>query len=125
MNLNYTQEICDNIREHELVQIEVQKYASSLQVYNKVIQAVPSFIFPLFLGPWSDIHGRKVLILCATFGYIISNAVFMLNTYFFHELRAEYLLFEALQGQERSAAARVVKSLKMQTSFQFNTHIAV
>ena len=38
MNLNFTRDICDNIQQHEEEQVEVQKYAASLQAYNSMIQ---------------------------------------------------------------------------------------
>ena len=66
---------------------------------SEVIQTIPACIYVLFAGPWSDRHGRKFLIGCCLFGYVIANAVFLINLYFFYELKAEYLLFEALQGK--------------------------
>ena len=79
---------------HKEEQVEGQKYVSKLKIYSTVLQTIPSIIFALFAGSWSDIHGRKALIVVSSLGYIISNGIFMLNAYFFYELKAEYLLLE-------------------------------
>ena len=72
----------------------MQKYVSTLKIYNTILQALPSVIFTLFAGSWSDVHGRKPLIVASTLGYVFSNLVFMINAHFFYELKAEFLLLE-------------------------------
>ena len=82
---------------HKQEQAEVQKYVATLKIYNSILQAIPAVLFALFAGPWSDIHGRKALIVSSIFGFIISNLSFMVNIFFFYELKAEFLLFEVVQ----------------------------
>ena len=96
---NNREEVCDNIQNHTEKQVEVQKYVSTLKSYNQVLQAIPPCVLVLFTGPWSDKYGRKPLLISALFGYFLSNAIFFFNTYFFFELKAEFLLFEAIQGK--------------------------
>ena len=99
VNLNYTDEVCDNIYAHKDKQETNQEFVTDLQRTSKIIQAVPPLIYALFAGPWSDKHGRKPLIILGIFGYVISNIVFLVNTHWFYKLKAEYLLLECLQGK--------------------------
>ena len=94
VNLALGEDICNNITHHKEEQIEVQKYSAMLQAVNGVLQAIPAIIFSINAGPWSDTYGRKTLIVMATFGYVINNSIFIINSWYFYELKAEYLLFE-------------------------------
>merc|ERR1712055_279117 len=97
VNLNYSSEICDNISNHTEIQIETQKLVAGIQAYNGFLQNVPGLIFTLFAGPLSDSYGRKPLIISSLFGYFVLNIVFLINSFWFYELKVEYLLFECLQ----------------------------
>jgi len=120
VNLNYSSTICsnrsdffnengtvlhkDNATRDEKnatmfssVQEEVQHYVSGIQAYNGLLQSAPAVVFTIFAGPLSDSYGRKPLMIMAIFGYLVLDVVFLINAFWFHQLRVEYLLFECLQ----------------------------
>ena len=79
---------------------KVQEYASTLKMYNSILQAVPGTLYLMVAGSLSDTYGRKPFIALALLGYVFNNTVFLINAIYFNELKAEYLLFECLQGKE-------------------------
>ena len=98
VEFNNSKEICDNIYSNKKLQIENQERVTRLQTLSRCIQSIPPLIYALLAGPWCDRHGRKPLILISLFGYILCNASFLINTIWYHELKAEFLLLEAIQG---------------------------
>ena len=55
-------------------------------------------IFALFLWPWSDRAGRKMLILLPFIGNSVYVCTFLLNVYFFEELVVEFLWIETVSS---------------------------
>ena len=66
-------------------------YFTNLKSY---FHQIPCVIFALFLGPWSDRAGRKLLILVPYVGYFLFCVAMLVNTYFFDELYVEFLWLE-------------------------------
>ena len=100
VNLNHSKEICDNIYSHKEIQLDVQERVTRLKTINSVIQGIPSFFYSLIAGPWCDKHGRKPLIIISILGSTVSTTVFLINTIWWYQLKAEYLLLECIQGDE-------------------------
>ena len=69
---------------------------SKIQLVTMFIKGVPPIIFVLFIGPWSDNCGRKVLILLPMIGLILNYIWFCINTIYYEELAVEYLMFEVI-----------------------------
>ena len=57
------------------------------------IKTIPPIIFSLFIGPWSDKCGRKVLMILPMTGYIFFY-IWMIICTIYDELNAEYLMLE-------------------------------
>lgn len=109
VNFALGEDICNNIQNHTNEQIKVQKYVSALQSYNGVLQALPAVVYSLFAGPWSDKYGRKMFLICSSFGYVLNNLVYIINVYFFYELKAEFLLFEVIWGRTMASPLKMTK----------------
>ncbi len=98
VNLEFSDDVCKDIQNHKEEQQEVQKYVSSFKIYKILFRSLPTIIFTLLAGPWSDEYGRKPVIVLALFGHLLADLSFLTSAYFFYDLRAEYLLFELLES---------------------------
>ncbi|CAH0713274.1 unnamed protein product, partial [Brenthis ino] len=85
-SLNHTSEECQmflsptkNNESQELEQ-EVQKYAAFVSMVRTIIDSVAPAILSLFLGVWSDTHGRKPLVVWPLLGMSISGSLTVVYT---------------------------------------------
>ncbi|OWA53340.1 hypothetical protein BV898_17773 [Hypsibius exemplaris] len=61
----------DNATEANLIRATTTEYS----MYSALISAIPSIIFTLFMGSWSDRHGRRSPLIASVVGFILSCAV--------------------------------------------------
>ena len=94
----FPEELCNQLDNGNFT--EEQKYVQ--EIYNQMIMVVrfgnafvPA-VFILFLGPWSDVGGRRFLIYLPTVGFIVKMSTLLLNAVFFYELTADFLMLETL-----------------------------
>jgi len=95
VNLNFTDTVCDNINLHDKENDEVQEEVTTINLYYTFLSALPCILVSLIIGPWSDRHGRKPVLLVPILGHIIAQFVYIANVYFW-SARAEYNLISAL-----------------------------
>ena len=84
----YNRTICDNLTEYPEEQVEVQKYASSLQIVNKVLQV------------W-DTHYQNDLANVISMNIFVSKCSNIISTkYQFFNVEYNYhAIFEIVSGQ--------------------------
>ena len=68
---------------------------SEIQAYNGMLQSAPGIVFTLFAGPLTDSFGRKPLIISALFGYLLLDIIFLVNAYWFFELKVVLVAINA------------------------------
>ena len=55
-------------------------------------------IFCLFVGAWSDAHGRKLLLIIPFIGNLLSFVAYIINYHYFYELSSTHLLWGSVVG---------------------------
>ncbi|XP_068086482.1 probable peptidoglycan muropeptide transporter SLC46 isoform X3 [Anabrus simplex] len=95
VNLAYSPEVCAALTARQTAnyteeETNVQQLVAGMTVWKTIVQsAIPSAMM-LFLGSWSDRHGkRKPLMLMPIIGEFLSCMGFIACTYFFYELPME------------------------------------
>ena len=64
-------------------------------MYLNILTAIPAIIVSLFLGPWSDVNGRKPLMIIPQIGTILAQFMFVINTYLTY-LPGEFILLASI-----------------------------
>jgi len=95
VNLKYDPAICSNLTSFKDNEKEVEKITASINMYLNILTAIPAVIVSLFLGPWSDVNGRKPLMIIPQIGTILAQLMFVINTYLTY-LPGEFILLASI-----------------------------
>ena len=102
LDFNYSTEVCYNYTQYgnvdDDVEQNVQDRVTELELWDGIIVSIPAAFFCLFVGNWSDYHGRKPLLIIPFLGNIFCFLAYILNYYFFYELNTDYLLLSSIYG---------------------------
>ena len=101
LELNYSTEDCYNLTHgaptNESIRTAVQNRAADLEVIDGILFALPSVLFSLFVGAWSDANGRRLVLILPFVGNILSFIIYIVNYHWF-ELPATQLLWGSVAG---------------------------
>jgi PCFT/HCP family folate transporter-like MFS transporter 1/3 len=81
VNLNYDPAICSNLTNYKDNEKEVEKVVASINMYLIILTSIPVIIVSLFLGPWSDVNGRKPLLIFPQIGIMLTQSIYVINAY--------------------------------------------
>ena len=87
----------------------VQKSVADLEIYDLVLQVLPATIVCLFLGAWSDIHGRKPILVALCIMACFKSLIYTINYTLFYEMNIYHLLWVSALGLSMDTSRLVVK----------------
>ncbi|GLG98998.1 Uncharacterized protein GBIM_05543 [Gryllus bimaculatus] len=81
VNMNYSDEICSNLHleENKEWNKKVQIIVSNFHQYNQIATHAVPIVLAFFLGSWSDLRGRKIIILMGLFGKLYFSCMIVVN----------------------------------------------
>jgi len=89
MGFNAT--VCENLKEHKDVEIQVQKRFNKFEMYGEIMTQVPTAFYALIAGSIADRFGKAPLLILPIIGQILEGAALLLNKLWFSELPLEAL----------------------------------
>ncbi|KAG8197164.1 hypothetical protein JTE90_011324 [Oedothorax gibbosus] len=80
--LNFTKDVCRNLSGHQTEKALVEILGNNYTLYANLLQIFGAFQ-TMFIAPWSDKYGRKLPILLAVVGMILSEIGLMFSSIYF------------------------------------------
>ena len=59
--------------------MSVQEVVTTLNMYQDLISNLPSIVFVLFLGSWSDKNGRKIPLILPFIGSAMKSVIYLVS----------------------------------------------
>lgn len=106
---------CKTLKEYPDVEDLVQKDASMVTMYLSLAYLLPAMASDIFLGAWSDKHGRKVNILLGVAGLIIASFPYTILFTFPHTSLVILLIANLIAGLTGYIAIVMISSLAYMT----------
>ena len=81
-DLNFTEEICDNLslEENYNYEIQVQRKLQDFELVQQFIGLIPAFVYSFFTGSFTDTFGRrKILIILPVIGRVTEMVIYIFN----------------------------------------------
>lgn len=81
-DLNFTEEICDNLslEENDEYEIQVQRKLQDFELVQQFIGLIPAFVYAFFTGSFTDKFGRrKILMILPPIGKLIMLVIYIFN----------------------------------------------
>ena len=96
---HFNQTVCDGLDSGKFSEEQefVQKTYTTMNLVTLFLKGVPAVIFALFIGPWSDRFGRKMLMMLPLIGYFLFDIWYLINSIFFDTFVTEWLMLEIFQ----------------------------
>ena len=108
---NFPLEICKNMTDGGSVNQDnidnVQKRAATLEIIDSILPVIPTTIVCLFLGAWSDVHGRKPILVASFLCSVAMLSIYTINYAFFFELNVYHLFW--VSGLGFSSGKDIIK----------------
>ncbi|CAL4151396.1 unnamed protein product, partial [Meganyctiphanes norvegica] len=84
VTLNYTEDICQHLQDHQDESIKVQQASSTLNGAANAVQDFLPVLLLAYIGPLADRWGRKPFIYLAIIGGSLETISYLLNSIFFN-----------------------------------------
>ncbi|GFR03411.1 hypothetical protein TNCT_569171 [Trichonephila clavata] len=96
-HLNYSREICKNLSNYPAEKDNVEILANNYSLYSNLLSLIGA-VSMIFIAPWSDKYGRKLPLILAFGGILISDMCYILCT-LFEDSELYYLVLSKIPSE--------------------------
>ncbi|GAB6023018.1 hypothetical protein CHUAL_007108 [Chamberlinius hualienensis] len=89
-------DFCQFVNDNDTMEATIQSRAASIEMYNTIVETVPAIFISIFMGAFSDKHGRKLPMILPIVGFILTVSILGVFSYFMTEIPAELVPLAAL-----------------------------